>query len=49
MFMQTILNEKVLYLKCLGDEKWVNKKPEVINKCQLQDDLLLRNIKDSMD
>ena len=36
-------------LNAIGDEKWVNKKPEVINKCQHQDDLLLINVKDSMD
>ena len=43
------LKAKLFNLNDLGDDKFLNKKPEFINKCRHQNKLLSKNVKDSMD
>ena len=49
IFLQTMFNRKAVILNALGDDKYLNKKFEFINKCRHQNKLLLKNVKNSMD
>ena len=48
-FCKLCLMEMLYILNALGDEKCFNKRNEFISKCDYQNELLLKNVKDSMD
>ena len=48
-FCKLYLTEKLFILNALRDAKCLNKKTEFIHECRHQNELLLKNVKDSMD
>ena len=48
-FCKLCLTEKLFMWNALGDDKCLNKKTELSNKCRDQNKLLLKKIKDTMD